>query len=156
MKNINLKSKNSGFTFIELLILVSIIGIFSAVGYSAYDDYAQNKKAEAAFDGLSIYRMAVSMCYKKQHSLQDCDSGKNGIPSDLNQEDNKFVYIENVYVNKGVITSRFEAKDKNKNNIDVVLIPDFKEDKMNWEVKCSDINEQSKDSYIDECVTPLK
>lgn len=156
MYNVNLKRKDQGFTFIELLILFSIVGIFAAVGYSAYDDYVQNKKAESAFDSLSTYRMSVAMCYKKNNSFKSCDSGQNGIPNGFDKDDQKFKYIENIYVSKGVISSRFLAKDKNENNIDVVLIPDFQDGKMDWEVKCSDINMQSKDSYIDECTTPLK
>jgi type IV pilus assembly protein PilE len=53
------KSKQSGFTLIELMIVVVVIGIIAAIAYPAYTDYVRKaRRAEAKAELLELAQIA--------------------------------------------------------------------------------------------------
>ena len=63
---VNGKMKRA-FTFIELLIVVAVIGILAAVVLPGLQDYSQNAKESAAKRNLQILRNAIER-YAAQHN----------------------------------------------------------------------------------------
>jgi type IV pilus assembly protein PilA len=71
-----------GFTLIELMIVVAIIGILAAVAIPQYQDYTIKAKVGNALTAADSLKTAVALCAQEAGGiLTDCDTGATGIPT---------------------------------------------------------------------------
>jgi len=96
------RSMQQGFTLIELMIVVAIIGILAAVALPAYQDYTKKAKFSEVVIGTSAVKTAVELCVQDGNALSACDAGTQGIPADFTTGTGKLLKLE---VADGVITA---------------------------------------------------
>ncbi|GAB4122793.1 MAG: prepilin-type N-terminal cleavage/methylation domain-containing protein [Sideroxydans sp.] len=90
-----MKQVQQGFTLIELMIVVAIIGILAAVAIPAYSDYTKKAKATELVQGTAALKTAVEICIADEATAvggtpSNCDGGgnlatggSNGIPANI-------------------------------------------------------------------------
>ncbi len=66
--------KKEGFTLIELMIVVAIIGILAAVAIPAFINYVKRSKTSEAFENLRAMFLGASSYYQLEHYNQGITS----------------------------------------------------------------------------------
>ncbi|HFB5679875.1 TPA: pilin [Neisseria gonorrhoeae] len=99
-----------GFTLIELMIVIAIVGILAAVALPAYQDYTARAQVSEAILLAEGQKSAVTEYYLN-NGIWPENNDKAGVasPSDI-----KGKYVESVTVTNGVVTAKMLSSGVNK------------------------------------------
>ena len=96
-----MKKLQSGFTLIELMIVVAIIGILAAIAIPQYADYTQRTKVTGALAGIAGIKTQVGLCVQESGGTKGCTAGTNGISK--NVAANQVNYVVSTTTADGII-----------------------------------------------------
>ncbi len=122
--------KQRGFTLVELMIVIGIIAILSAVGIPAYQNYLRKAALTDMLQTFLPYRSAVELCALDNGGINGCNLATNGIPASRQSR-----YVDAVTVANGVtsLTGR-----ESLNGLRVSLTPTWSasEGITGWQRQC--------------------
>ncbi|HGG9499968.1 TPA: pilin [Neisseria meningitidis] len=99
-----------GFTLIELMIVIAIVGILAAVALPAYQDYTARAQVSEAILLAEGQKSAVTEYYLN-HGIWPSDNSAAGVAS--SPSDIKGKYVQSVTVANGVITATMASSNVN-------------------------------------------
>ncbi|HGL9309464.1 TPA: pilin, partial [Neisseria gonorrhoeae] len=99
-----------GFTLIELMIVIAIVGILAAVALPAYQDYTARAQVSEAILLAEGQKSAVTEYYLNNGEWPK-DNASAGVAS---ASDIKGKYVQKVEVNNGVVTAQMNPSGVNK------------------------------------------
>ncbi|WP_133037533.1 prepilin-type N-terminal cleavage/methylation domain-containing protein [Shewanella fodinae] len=76
-----MKRNTKGFTLIELMIVVAIIGILAAIALPAYQNYTKKSRFTEVNTQADGMKTAVTICYHDLGTVTGCTAGSNGVPA---------------------------------------------------------------------------
>jgi type IV pilus assembly protein PilA len=91
-----------GFTLIELMIVVAIIGILAAVALPAYQQYTKKAKFTEVVLATAAAKTAVEICAQDLNAVAGCTGGSNQIPADIATASGN---VKSVSTKDGLITA---------------------------------------------------
>ncbi|HGK0232401.1 TPA: pilin, partial [Neisseria gonorrhoeae] len=100
-----------GFTLIELMIVIAIVGILAAVALPAYQDYTARAQVSEAILLAEGQKSAVTEYYLNHGEWPEnnTSAGVASSPTDI-----KGKYVKSVTVAKGVVTAQMASTGVNK------------------------------------------
>ena len=135
--------KQSGFTLIELMIVVAIVAILAAVAMPAYKSYTAKAKFTEVTSVASALKTQVQICEMDLGTLTGCtntaaaEGSGNGWKIDKGT-DYATQYLTSIIVTNGTIVANVTANTITNAAFTYTLTPTSANGVITWTAVCSD------------------
>jgi type IV pilus assembly protein PilA len=123
-----MKKIQQGFTLIELMIVIAILGILMAIAIPAYQDYTVRAKVSEGINLAGSAKLAVSETYQSDGTWPANNAGAGLAPAGSIQGND----VGSVEVTSGVITITYVSSEAKINGSFLILSPTTTEGAVQW------------------------
>ena len=124
-------NRQRGFTLIELMVVIGIIAILSAIGVPAWQNYLRKAALTDMLQAFMPYRTAIELCALDRGSPQECSAGSNGVPPPTTTR-----YVSAITASQGTVTL---TGQESLSGLQVILTPiwDNANGLTGWQRSCT-------------------
>lgn len=132
-------NKQSGFTLIELMIVVAIVAILAAIALPAYQTYTKKAKFSEVVAATGSFKTSIEVCAQTtaapDGTLDTCDSGTNGVPADITTTNGNVASVEVDPDTNAITATAVGVSGTPVNGLEgetYILVPTVDTGKVNW------------------------
>lgn len=131
-------SRNQGFTLIELMIVVAIVGVLAAIAIPAYQNYTIRSRVSEGLSLADPVKQAVAIYYQSNTNSFPTSNIQANLQVDTSYSGKDVQQID--VGNSGVITITFNANTIALNGATVTLTPTGNGGSVSWVCAAGTIN----------------
>ena len=124
--------KQQGFTLIELMIVVAIIGILAAIALPAYQDYTNKSKFTEVVVATSAVKTAFEVAYATDGVIASA-AANTGVSSAVSDANGQGGYVGSVAINSTNGTITATSQSISTSNETYILVPSAVSNSIQWD-----------------------
>mgnify|MGYP000663403718 CR=1 FL=1 len=118
-----------GFSLMELLIALVIVGILSAIAIPTYNNYTKRAYFSEIVLAAHPYKVSVMECFVTTGDLSKCNGGKNGIPKNITKGSDA---INTITTENAIITITPSDQNGITEKDTYILTPTARNGRLKW------------------------
>jgi type IV pilus assembly protein PilA len=124
-----MNNQTAGFTLLEMMIVIAIIGILISIALPSYRRYTQRAHFSEIVQALAPYKVGVEECYQVTDSFDTCNAGQDGMPPAMTTDHG---LIHQLTVTSGIIRVTPRKIYGISPTDTLILTPELKNDTIMW------------------------